>query len=167
MLDVTIGLLCSRRPGTLSRVIRELRLLGVEYNNHQIEFSEASTTIVVNGSGELNCTRDRLVQVIMELPEVHMLQHCSITQDGKEITEFRTTASDAHISAGESLTPVVKLAAEKRLADIMGPVASYLVETTAGRCNNAGELFLALANELDNSDERLEFLSIVENIKGK
>jgi len=37
MFDVSLKLLCARKSGTLSRVIREINLLGLQYKNHQIE----------------------------------------------------------------------------------------------------------------------------------
>jgi hypothetical protein len=59
----------------------------------------------------------------------------------------------------------VVLAAEKRLSEILGPVASFIVESAALDSNNAGELFTRLATELNDQGERDYFLSIVERDK--
>ena len=70
--------------------------------------------------------------------------------------------SPDHIAAQERLTPAVILAAEKRLSEILGPVASFIVESTAKDCRNTGELFARLAEELNDQSERDYFLSIIE-----
>ena len=51
---------------------------------------------------------------------------------------------------------------EKRLPEIMGPLASFIVETAAQFSSNAGELFAQLAEELSDPAERRYFLSIIE-----
>jgi len=37
MFDVSLQLLCTSKSGTLSRVIREINLSGLQYKHHQIE----------------------------------------------------------------------------------------------------------------------------------
>ena len=51
MFDVSLQLLCTSKSGTLSRVIREINLLGLQYKNHQIEFVGEHTCITVNAMG--------------------------------------------------------------------------------------------------------------------
>jgi hypothetical protein len=60
------------------------------------------------------------------------------------------------------LTPAMVLTAEKRLSRILGPVASFFVESAAQDSKNAGELFTRLAVELNDQSERDYFLSIIE-----
>jgi HAMP domain-containing protein len=150
IFDVSLQLLCTRKPGSLSRIIREINLLGLQYRNHKIDFDDNQTRITINASGELNCTRESLEALSGNLPEVLSLQQLDITRDGQDVTLFKTTVSKAHISAQEQLTPAIMLAAEKRLSDIMGPVASFIVEAAANECRNAGELFSRLADELND-----------------
>lgn len=163
MFDVTIQLLCSRKPGTLSRLIRDIKHFGLQYNDHNIIYNGDECEITVNGSGILNCSREDLIEILSELTEVKDVQKLSISRDGNEITTFRTRYSKDYIHSAEPLTHTVLLAAEKRLAEIIGPVASYLVETTAENSKNAGELYHALALELSDVDERKEFLSIIDD----
>jgi len=165
MFDVSLKLLCTRKPGTLSRVIREINLLGLQYKNHQIEFAGKHTRITVNAMGELNCTRESLGELFDKFSEVLQVQDLNVSQNGRDVTEFKTTVSETHISAREPLTPALVLAAEKRLSDILGPVASFVVESVAQDSNDAGELFTRLAAELDDQDERDYFLSIIEGDK--
>ena len=165
MFDVSLQLLCTRKSGTLSRVIREIHLLGLQYKNHQIEFADEHTHITVNAIGELNCTRESLEELFDKFSEVLQVQNLNVRQDGKDVTQFKTTASETHISAHEPLTPAVVLAAEKRLSGILGPVASFIVESAAVESDSAGELFTRLAAELNDQGERDYFLSIIERGK--
>jgi predicted HAD superfamily hydrolase len=162
MYDVTLQLLCTRKSGTLSRVVREINLLGLQYKNHQIEFNGEHTHITVNAIGELNCTRESLEDLFDKFSEVLQVQDLNVSQDGKDVTQFKTTVSETHIAAGEYLTPAVVLAAEKRLSRILGPVASFIVESAVLESNNAGELFSRLAAELNEQGEIDYFLSIIE-----
>ena len=53
-------------------------------------------------------------------------------------------------------------AAELRLSEILGPVASILVESSARESRNAGELFVRLADELADTDERNYLLAALD-----
>lgn len=162
MFDVSIQLLCTRKSGTLSRIIREINLIGLQYQSHKIDFSDDHSVITVNASGELNCTRQSLEALFDRFPEVQAVQELSVSQDGDEVTQFKTTVSEARISALEHLSPAVVLAAEKRMSEILGPVASFIVESAAQSSSNAGELFTQLSEELSDPAEREYFLSIIE-----
>lgn len=163
MFDVSIKLLCTRKPGTLSRLIRDIKHFGLQYSDHDIAYIGEDCQIIVNGSGILNCSKEDLIDVLNDLTEVKEVQNLTISKDGNEITTFRTRYSRDFIRSTEPLTQTVLLAAEKRLAEIMGPVASYLVETAAENSQNAGELFQALAYELTDLDDRNKFLSIIDD----
>jgi hypothetical protein len=161
-IDVTIHLNCSRKPGTLSRLIRDMKKLGLIYSRHQIEHEQQQCVISVSGSGQLNCTRDRLIQIMEELPGVISVVKLQISRNGENIEAFKTRTSNELIHAQELLTPAILLTAEKRLAETIGPVAKYLVDSAAKTSSNTGELFYSLAEELNNDSERTEFLSIIE-----
>lgn len=163
MFDISIQLLCSRKPGTLSRLIRDIKHFGLQYSDHDIVYDGDECEITVNGSGILNCSRQDLIEILGELSEVKVVQKLTISKNGNEVTTFRTRFSRDNIHPSEPLTHTVLLAAEKRLAEIIGPVASYLVETAAGNSKNAGELYRALAGELNDVKERQEFLSIIDD----
>jgi hypothetical protein len=162
MLDVTLQLLCSKKAGTLSRVIREISVVGLRYQNHRIKTSGDTVHFTINATGDLNCNLDSLRDLFDSFPEVREVVRLRASRGGKDITEFRTRVSSSRISASDQITPAVTLAAEKRLSDILGPVASVIVESVAKNCSNAGELYTRLADELNDDAERSQFLSIID-----
>ncbi len=162
MYDVRIVLSCSDRSGILSRIIREINLFGLTYQGHKLDELATGKRITVNASGELNCTRDALEELFAGLPEVHSIDRLLITRNGDEVTQFKTGAPDVHIAATERLTPAIVLAAEQRLSDVLGPVASVIVGAAADQCRNAGELYRHIAQELDDERERAEFLAVLD-----
>ncbi len=162
MFDFSLQLLCTSKPGTLSRLVRELRQVGLQYQAHQIKTSGAESRISIKAIGVLNCSLESLEEMFGNFPEVLQVQQIRVTSDGKEVTEFKTIVSEMHVAAREHLTPAVVLAAEKRLSDILGPVASVIVDAVAQECADAGELYARLAEELNDQDERDYFLSVVE-----
>lgn len=163
MLDVSLQLLCTTRSGTLSRLIREMKQVGLEYRGHKISINGDYTHIEIDAAGELNCSRAAFEQIFDAFPEVLQLQEFNVTQDGREVTEFKTRVSNTHVATVEQLTPAVVLAAEKRLSEILGPVASVIVESVKDQCADAGELYRRLAAELNDEEERRYFLSIVDD----
>lgn len=165
MIDVSIRIHCSKKAGTLSRIIREIKLFGLDYQNHKISYTDNSSTIVINASGELNCSRDQLVEMFEKFPEILAVEEVKISRDGAEVSDFRTTVSNTTVDARDKLTPAIVLAAEKRMSEILGPVSSFLVEKSLPGCRNVGELYVRLSAELDDNDERRQFLSVIKNIK--
>ena len=163
MFDVSLQLLCTSKSGTLSRLIREINLCGLQYKNHKIDTNSEHSHITINASGDLNCTLESFEELFVEFPEVLQVQQLQVTREGKDVDQFKTRVSQTHISAQEHITPALVLAAEKRLSDILGPVASFIVETAAQDCSNAGQLYSRLAEELYDQEERDYFLSIIEN----
>ena len=131
MFDVSIQLTCTRKSGTLSRVIRDIKLFGLQYTSHGIEHFDDHCEITINGAGVLNCSREKLIEVLTDNPQIDSVKNLRISRDGQEITTFRTQYSRDYIHANERISEAVLLSAEKRLAEIMGPVASYLVEEFA------------------------------------
>lgn len=165
MFEVAIHLRCTRKPGTLSRIIRELKWFGLQYQSHKINLVADQCQIIVNARGELNCTRENLRELFESFPEVLKVDNLSITNDGEEVREFKTIKVDTQIGAHEPVTPAILLTAEKRLSEIMGPVASFLVETAASQSRNVGELYRQLGDELNDDKERDSFVSIIKNNK--
>ena len=162
MLDVSLQLLCTTRSGTLSRLIREMKQVGLQYQAHKISINGEYTHIEIDAAGELNCSRAGFEEVVAGFPEVLQIQQLKMSRDGKDISEFKIQVSETHVSTAEHLTPAVLLAAEKRLSEILGPVASVIVESVKDQCADAGELYRRLAAELNDDEERRIFLSIVD-----
>jgi hypothetical protein len=162
MFDFSLQLLCTSKPGTLSRLVREIHQVGLQYQAHQINTSGDQSEISITAVGELNCSLESLEEMFGNFPEVLQVKQLRVSRDGKDVTEFKTVVSETRIASGERLTPAVVLAAEKRLSDILGPVASVIVESVAQNCADAGELYARLAEELNDQNERDHFLSVIE-----
>lgn len=162
MFDFSLQLLCTSKPGTLSRLVREIHQVGLQYQAHQIETSGNESRISITAIGVLNCTLESLEELFNNFPEVLQVQQMRVTSEGKDVDQFRTVVSKTQVAASEHLTPAVVLAAEKRLSDILGPIASVIVDAVVPGCANAGQLYARLARELDDQDERDSFLSVIE-----
>lgn len=162
MFDFSLQLLCSSKSGTLSRLVREIHQVGLQYRAHQISTSGDQSQISISAVGALNCSLESLEEMFANFAEVIQVQQLRVTSDGKDVTEFKTIVSETQVASGEQLTPAVVLAAEKRLSDILGPVASVIVEAVSQHCADAGELYARLAEELNDQDERDYFLSVVD-----
>lgn len=162
MYDFSLKLLCTSKPGTLSRLVREIGQVGMQYRGHRIEDNGKQSNISIDAVGDPNCTLESLEELFGNFPEVLEIVQLRLSSGGRDVTEFKTRVSATHVSATEQLTPAVVLAAEKRLSDILGPVASVIVETVAPQCRDAGELYVRLAAELNDDAEREYFLSIVD-----
>lgn len=162
MFEVRLQLLCTARSGTLSRLIREINQVGLQYTSHKISANGVESNITINANGDPNCSRKALQDLFTNFPEVLELQQLDIHQDGKPANEFRTRVNDRKVAKTEQLTPAVRLAAEKRLSDMLGPVAAVIVESVVDDCRNAGELYRRLADELGDPEERRSFLSILD-----
>lgn len=162
MFDFSLQLLCTGRPGTLSRLVREIGQVGLQYRGHRIESEDDKSIISIDAVGDPNCSLESLHELFGNFPEVLEILQLRLSSDGRDVTQFKTQVSEIHVSDAEHLTPAVILAAEKRLSDILGPVASVIVETIAPQCANAGELYARLADELNDQEERDHFLSVVD-----
>lgn len=165
MLEVRLQLLCTKKPGTLSRVIREINMVGLHYVNHRIENDDDYSRITINANGDMNCSPESFREFFDDFPGVLGVQELSVSRGGKEVTEVRTRVSDTRLSAKDQITPAIVLSAEKRLADILGPVASLIVASVADNCANVGQLYVRLAEELNDDEERRQFLSVIEKWK--
>ena len=163
MINVTIKLICTKKHGTLSRLIRDIKLFGLIYESHKIEHQNENCVISITGTGQLNCTHAKLKQFFEDSEQIQKVLDISISQNGEVIKDYRTEASNERINARDHLSPAILLTAEKRLAEIIGPVATYLVDDASVHSNNCGELFHALAQELNSDQERESFLSIIDN----
>ncbi len=162
MLDATLQLLCSRKSGTLSRLLRELGQFGLQYRSHQIDTVGDQQRITILAGGELVGGPDELANMLRNFPGVVALETLQLERNGKPVSEFRNRREQPRIAADEALTPAVLAAAEQRLSEILGPVASFLVESCASESRNAGELFARLADELADTGERNFLLAALD-----
>ena len=90
MFDVSIQLVCTRKPGTLSRLIRDIKLFGLQYTSHGIQHYDDHCEITINGSGILNCSREKLIEILTDNPQIDSVKNLSISRNGQEITTFKT-----------------------------------------------------------------------------
>lgn len=162
MYDFSLELLCNGKAGTLSRLVREIGQVGLQYRGHRIERDGENCRIAIDAAGDPNCSLETLEQLFADFPGVLEVLQLRLSSDGRDVTEFRTRVPEIHVADSEQLTPAVILAAEKRLSDILGPVASVIVESVAPRCADAGELYARLAEELDDDEERRHFLAVLD-----
>lgn len=162
MYDFSLELLCNGKAGTLSRLVREIGQVGLQYRGHRIEQDGENCRIAIDAAGDPNCSLETLEQLFADFPGVLEVLQLRLSSDGRDVTEFRTRVPEIHVADSEQLTPAVILAAEKRLSDILGPVASVIVESVAPRCADAGELYARLAEELDDDEERRHFLAVLD-----
>lgn len=158
--NIVITVTTTSKAGALSKIIRDIGHYGLIYSGQSIDRNDHRTIMKIKCNGELHCSKERLATILEGLPEVLSVDDISLTGniEAKEI-------SQSLLSAQEPLSPSVLLAAEKRLSNIIGPVASYLVETASKNSRNAGELYLRLSNELNTKQERLDFVSVIKDIK--
>ena len=163
MLEVRLQLLCTKKPGTLSRVIREINMVGLQYVDHRIEISDDYAQITINANGDMNCSPESFREFFDDFPGVLGVQELRVTRGGKKVTKVRTRVSNTRLSARDQITPAIVLSAERRLSDILGPVASLIVASVADDYANVGQLYARLAEELDDDEERRDFLSVIEN----
>lgn len=162
MYDASLQLLCSRKSGTLSRIVREIHALGLQYRGHKIANQGDYTLITIDAGGELNCTPENFAATLSGFAEVVEVRQVSLTRKGKPVKQVRTESLEKRIAASAAITPAIQVVAEKRLSEVLGPVASFLVESKIGDCGNAGELFMQLADELADTGERSFFLEILD-----
>ena len=161
-VNIVITVTTNSKAGALSRIIRNIVHYGLIYNGQSIDNNGQHTIMKIKCSGELHCTKERLAEIIGDLPEVMTVNDINLTGN---IKAKDTSQSQSLLSAQEPLSPPILLAAEKRLSNIVGPVASYLVETISRNSCNAGELYLQLSDELNTEQERLDFISFIKDIE--
>jgi len=166
MIDSSVKLLCTRKSGTLSRLIRRLKEFGLQYQHHDIESSDDYSEISVTCIGDLPLLESELRDSLMTLPEVINILEFSIKGNHlkpqipsvKQPQNKESVANKLDVSF--EITPNVIKLTERRLTKIIGPVAPFLVQKALKTSQNVGELYLLLAKEL-NDDERAVFLSII------
>lgn len=162
MYDFSLQLLCTGKPGILSRLVREIGLVGLQYRGHRIERDGEHCRIAIDAEGDPSCSLETLEDLFAGFPGVLQVLQLRLSSEGRDVTEFRTRVADIPVADSEPLTPAVILVAEKRLSDILGPVASVIVDSVAPRCADAGELYSRLAEELNDDEERKAFLAVVD-----
>lgn len=163
MYDISLRLLCANKPGTLSRTIRQMKIIGMRYQRHQIKKQGENVIITIDSVGEITSRLVDLKELFENSSNVLKMLELNVFKDGVKITNFKTTISESLIAVNEALTPAVILSAESRLSEILGPASSYIIEMTAVEYDNAGDFFRRLAEELNDEQERAEFLSILKD----
>jgi len=156
--DISIIASTKNKPGVLSKVIRELGHYGLIYEGQKMEINNNLRVIEFHCTGRLHCEKGRLISILEEIPNVIKIVDIIVKEDsGSDIK-----ASEGFLGDKEPLSSAVILAAEKKLSNIIGPVATYLVEQASKECSTVGELFLMLSKELDTEEERNNLISAVQ-----
>lgn len=75
------------------------------------------------------------------------------------VVSIRARSSSPQPAAGSALDPVLLSNIERRLANRLGPIARYLVQTSLPTATSAEELCDVLAQRIDRPDDRRQFLS--------
>ena len=90
----------------------------------------------------------------------------AVKKNNKKVNLSRVSLNSM-LKSHDVITPDVLKVAETKLSDFLGPVAPILVKqvSTTMNVSSVGQLFEILAKELNDNNERAEFLSIIETRK--
>ena len=162
--DVIISIVTNGKAGVLSQIIRDIGHYGLVFKDMKFIQNQHNRMIKVYCSGKLHCASDRLIEILERHENVIKVENIEFNNESesKPVSNKKIHNADDKIMAHVEITPAVLLLAEKRLADIMGPVATILVEEASGQCSTAGELFQHLSVELDTEQEKNSFVSIIQ-----
>ena len=70
-------------------------------------------------------------------------------------------------TTGPKLAPDILRRAQQRLADYIGPVASVVVKRAAAKARDEAELYLLLADEIEDKEEKKAFIRQALSISGR
>jgi serine/threonine-protein kinase len=79
----------------------------------------------------------------------------------------KTQADPATAAAASRFPPEVLERAERRLAEYMGSVARVLVKRAAMKARTESELYLLLADEIDDKEQKKAFIRRAVSASGK
>jgi len=81
--------------------------------------------------------------------------------------EAKTEKVKAKTTTPPRLPPDILRRAQQRLAEYIGPVASVVVKRAAAKARDEAELYLMLADEIEDKDEKKAFVRQAVSISGK
>ncbi len=164
MARLSIRFQCTKKAGTLARLIKNVLLVGLTYERHHIDTWEDDCEISIIAQGSLNCSREKLIEIFEELPDVMKVQVTEFSAEGdfeKAQVVDAASVAESRVSASELLTAEILLDVENKMTQIIGPVGRLLVESAAQSSRNVGELYAQLAEELDDEEDKNELLSSI------
>jgi serine/threonine-protein kinase len=92
----------------------------------------------------------------------------AFSEDSRPMTQPpKTTTNPPTAAAASRFSTEVLERAERRLADYIGGVARVLVKRAAMKARDERELYLLLADEIENKEERRTFLRKSLSVSGK
>jgi len=170
---IEIALIASKKTGVLPALMNNLSNCGLLYRRCSTTEFNDDFKLTVICEGTLYIEESDLIQLIESIPFVEKV--ISFDQD----SSFRSMVaiSDASdrlqqrineltmlhpLRADDAITHDVLQIVEDRLSLVFGPVANLLVKSAAKKSTVVGELFLFLAEEL-NDEQKEVFLA---NVKG-
>ena len=186
-----ITIITANEAGVLSELMRAVGTQGMMYRRNKKINEGNVDKVILTVEGNLSGDTSDLVSAIEELPLVEFVEgieevsssrvfksatnssvkpvvvkpkeaSSEIKRSAKKRSDNSKVSSDL-IQPYDVITPEVLKIAEKRLTDILGLVAPILVKQASMlmNLNSAGQLFDALAEELNDDNERAQFLSII------
>ena len=89
MIEVRLQLRCTKKPGTLSRVIREINMVGLHYLDHRIENGDQYSRLTINANGEMNCSPESFREFFDDFPGVLEVQELTVTRGCIPVAEVK------------------------------------------------------------------------------
>jgi serine/threonine protein kinase len=130
--------------------------------------------VVVRNAAKKARTQAELIQIVagdIGDPAVRARFEKSFSEDSRPTTEPRTgpatDASPATAAVAARFSPEVLERVERRLAEHIGSVARVLVKRAATRARTEAELYLILADEIENKEDKKAFIRKAVSASGK
>ena len=169
---VEVILLTSNKTGILSSIM----MVGAKFGlmlvkNKFLKIDENNYRLFLFFNGKLNCSEYEFSNEITSHSEIYSVE--SIVLKYIDLQGDSSTKSDIHavesnivstnLRAFDLITPESLQIAESKLLNLLGPIASILVESAARETKHIGDLFVLLSKELEGK-ERHDFLSLISGL---
>ena len=178
---VEITLLTTNKTGILAKIMMTSAKHGLMvFKNHSDKIDENSSRFSIIFNGTIKTSPDELTQALEAVPDILSVESISANQAANpiqadvsepqnnsttpEAQSTTPTSQSTDLRAIDVISPEALKIAEDKLSNIIGPVAPMLVESAASETKHIGDLFLLLAKDLENEEEKKDFLSVVSGL---
>lgn len=167
--SVEISLIASKKVGILPALMRKLATLGLIYRRCIKTDYDDGVKLTLVCIGTLECEKKVLIKALKSVPNVDSV--ISVVESKARPTDI-TENLPSGISHNTRLNPLrakdeithdVIHIVEDRLAETFGPVADVLLQKAVKKSQYVGELFLNLAENLDD-EQKVVFLRNIEDL---